>query len=225
MKPNERENKGYINDKGCNVELDEIIMFNALDKIKEKDNINTVLDLGCGNGNISKLIKERNLDVLGLDFAEEGIKKAITKGINAKVCNFDEGIAARSHSFDLVWAGDIIEHVFDPIFLLTEVRRVLRKGGYLLASIPNDLSIFNRIRTLFGISYQHKTYRKYGYFKHHTFFSLRLIKYMLRKVGLKILKVKKIMNLNIYLRINKKISNVLIPLLFTNTFFIIIMKK
>ncbi len=40
--------------------------------------------------------------------------------------------------FDLVIAGEIIEHmIYDPMYLLLESRRVLREGGYLLVTTPN----------------------------------------------------------------------------------------
>jgi SAM-dependent methyltransferase len=44
--------------------------------------------------------------------------------------------------FDLVVATEIIEHmIFDPMHLLTESRRVLCEGGYLLLSTPNSASL------------------------------------------------------------------------------------
>ena len=39
-------------------------------------------------------------------------------------------------SFDVVWAGETIEHVLDTAGWLSEVRRVLRSGGSLLLSTP-----------------------------------------------------------------------------------------
>jgi SAM-dependent methyltransferase len=53
--------------------------------------------------------------------------------------------------FDLVVAGEIIEHlVYDPMQMLVEARRVLRDGGYLLVSTPNVGSITSVAKTLDG---------------------------------------------------------------------------
>ncbi len=53
--------------------------------------------------------------------------------------------------FDLVVAGEIIEHmVFDPLHLLTESRRVLTEGGYLLVSTPNAASLATVAKVLDG---------------------------------------------------------------------------
>ena len=197
--------------------------------------------IGCGNyargGLIPKIREIHGINIKGICTATSVSARSIADKLKCNYCTThykeilsDEDthavfIATRhnTHAEIVIDALKAGKHVFVEKPLATteeelkEIKRVLRKNGYLLASIPNDLSLFNRIRTVFGISYQHKTYKRFGYFKHHTFFSLRLFKFMLRKVNLKILKTKKITNLNIYLRIPKKISGKLIPLLFTNT--------
>ena len=65
------------------------------------------------------------------------------------MCSFTSIIKKNSHywsadgpwpvddaSFDVVWAGETIEHVADTAGWLSEVRRVLRSGGKLLLSTP-----------------------------------------------------------------------------------------
>ncbi len=53
--------------------------------------------------------------------------------------------------FDLVIAGEIIEHlVYDPMHMLLEARRVLADGGYLLVTTPNVASITSVAKTLDG---------------------------------------------------------------------------
>ena len=51
--------------------------------------------------------------------------------------------------FDLVIAGEIIEHlIYDPMRLLVESRRVLRDGGYLLITTPNAGSLASAAKAL-----------------------------------------------------------------------------
>ena len=53
--------------------------------------------------------------------------------------------------FDLVIAGEIIEHLtYDPMHMLLEARRVLCEGGYLLVTTPNVGSITSVAKTLDG---------------------------------------------------------------------------
>ncbi len=54
--------------------------------------------------------------------------------------------------FDLVVAGEIIEHlIYDPMHLLLESRRVLRDGGHLLITTPNIASLASVYKALEGI--------------------------------------------------------------------------
>ena len=53
--------------------------------------------------------------------------------------------------FDLVIAGEIIEHlIYDPMHMLLESRRVLRDGGFLLITTPNVGSVTSVAKTLDG---------------------------------------------------------------------------
>src|ERR1700722_14873516 len=53
--------------------------------------------------------------------------------------------------FDLVVAGEIIEHMtYDPMHLLLESRRVLREGGHILVTTPNVASLASVYKVLAG---------------------------------------------------------------------------
>ena len=54
-------------------------------------------------------------------------------------------------SFDVVVAGEIIEHVPNPDLLLREIRRALRPGGTLIVSTPNLVSWANRLLVPLGV--------------------------------------------------------------------------
>jgi 2-polyprenyl-3-methyl-5-hydroxy-6-metoxy-1,4-benzoquinol methylase len=195
MRPDEIESNRYKKSDHCEIHLEEKIMFQFLKDFSKNKNISEikVLDIGCGSGKITKTIQNRGYDVCGLDFSEEAIKKARQLGIKANLCNLDNGIIADDNSYSVLWAGDIIEHVFDPIGLLKESHRVLKDGSIILMTIPSDVGLISRIRILFGQSYQVAMYKSSGYYKHHTFFNMALIKFMLRKSGFEIVGVKKIL--------------------------------
>jgi len=196
MKPQQFENARYKKEDHCDVKLEEQLMFSMLkDYAKDKKNFK-VLDIGCGSGRITKKIKDLGLEVEGLDFSEEAVKKAVSNGIKADVCDLDEGIIKKDNEFDAVWAGDIIEHVFDPINLIREINRVLKKNGVLILAIPSDVGLISRIKMLLGQSYQEQMYRRSGFYKHHTFFNLSLIKFMLGKGNFSINKIEKLLILN-----------------------------
>ena len=177
MDSKDRENKLYQDGKRCIITHEELFMMKLL-----QDSINSnqkLLDIGCGTGEVSNELKKFGLTVHGIDFSETAIEIARQNGLESSVCDLDKGLLFNNESFDFVWAGDVIEHVFDPIFVISESARVLKKGGKFFATIPYDLSWKVRIKTLLGISYQEGVYRKYGQYKHHSFFSDRLLYYML----------------------------------------------
>lgn len=98
----------------------------------------SVLDIGCGDGAVGALLqKEVGVKVTGLDISEEAVKKARQKGIDAKIGNSEQKLPFDDNSFDKVFWGDNIEHLFNPALAIKEIRRVLKKEGRLILSCPN----------------------------------------------------------------------------------------
>jgi ubiquinone/menaquinone biosynthesis C-methylase UbiE len=184
MKSVDREDGLYAQGKRCAIEFEEEFILNSIKKNKQKNT--DLLDLGCGSGEITQKYKELGFNTSGVDFSEVAVKIACEKGLACKVADLDERIPFDDHSYDVVTASDVLEHVFDPIHVLSEVNRVLKIEGTFYATIPYDLNIKIRLRTLMGQSYQENVYKKFGQFKHHSFFSERLMRYMYEKSGLKI---------------------------------------
>ena len=180
MKAVERENEQYGYGKRETLSKAEETLFSFLGRSKLK-----ILDIGCGTGYVALVNKNNGHDVKGIDFSSVAVQQAVDLGIDCQVIDLDNGIPFEDNSFDVVWAGDVIEHVFDPIFLMKEVRRVLVEGGRLLCSFPYDLNLMNRLRVASGHSPHETLYKKYGQIKHHTFVSLPLIKYLLKDFTIK----------------------------------------
>jgi SAM-dependent methyltransferase len=96
-----------------------------------------VLDAGCGTGALlSRLGKERNTTVYGIDLAREALAFSRGRGRRGLVQADLTALPFRSDSFDIVTALDVVEHVADDVAALAEIRRVLRPGGVLVMSVP-----------------------------------------------------------------------------------------
>ncbi|HTD07557.1 MAG TPA: class I SAM-dependent methyltransferase [Solirubrobacteraceae bacterium] len=96
-----------------------------------------VLDVGCAEGRFAAELTRAGADVVGIDVAEEPLRRARARhpGLDVRLVtagpwDLDDA------SFDVVWAGEVLEHVLDTAVWLSEVRRVLRSGGSLLVSTP-----------------------------------------------------------------------------------------
>jgi 2-polyprenyl-3-methyl-5-hydroxy-6-metoxy-1,4-benzoquinol methylase len=99
-----------------------------------------VLDVGCGEGRFAQALVERGAHVVGIDVAEEPLRRARARraelGLDLRRVAPDGPWPLQDVSFDVVWAGETIEHVADTTGWLSEVRRVLRSGGTLVLSTP-----------------------------------------------------------------------------------------
>ncbi len=133
-----------------------------------------VLDAGCGDGEIGRLLKEQmNVEVYGVDISKKGVALANGKGVHAKVADMSVKIPFTDKMFDLVISSATIEHVINPDRFLKEIRRVLRPGGILLVSTPNLSFWLNRILFFFGLYplfLEASTEAKVGYGKYNKFF-------------------------------------------------------
>ena len=111
-----------------------------------------ILDVGCGTGRGGQVLKSRypSVDLTGLDFLPERVQ-ALDKNVYSKaICAFAADIPVESNSFDVVLAGEFIEHVPSSQVdgILAEFFRVLRMRGRLLLTTPNPHYLKNKIRKL-----------------------------------------------------------------------------
>ena len=97
-----------------------------------------VLDLGCGDGAFAAALLDADCAVTMADVAGEALRRARARAPGAAAVALAEGapLPFEEDAFDLVWAGEVLEHVADVVGLLAEVRRVLRWGGELLVTTP-----------------------------------------------------------------------------------------
>lgn len=97
-----------------------------------------VLDVGCGDGTVGSFLQKiAKVKVTGIDISEKAVKKAKEKEVEAFVYSSEQKFPFPDNSFDKVFWGDNIEHLFDPAFALKEIRRVLKESGKLILSCPN----------------------------------------------------------------------------------------
>ena len=100
-----------------------------------------VLDAACGTGYGSAVLGQSAAGVLGLDIDPAAIDFARAYHASAGV-RFETADARRTpcldRSVDLITSFETIEHLSDPSALIDEFARVLRVGGVLVLSTPND---------------------------------------------------------------------------------------
>jgi len=102
----------------------------------------SVLDAGCGTGIFSIIFaRNRAARVLGIDISEGSLETArsLKKKFNLANADFQKQdmlkLPFADETFDIVWAWGTVHHTTDPLGAVTELNRVLKKGGSLLLAV------------------------------------------------------------------------------------------
>ncbi len=108
-----------------------------------------VLDLGCSSGLLAEQLRQLGHHVTGVDtIALAGVEQRVDAFY---VADLEQGIPAEvGRGFDVVLAADVIEHVRNGARLLADMRRCVRSGGFVLASVPNISHWYPRLRVASG---------------------------------------------------------------------------
>jgi len=100
-----------------------------------------LLDLGCGNGRFLALMRDAGWEVRGIEPDPAAAKVAQEQfGIPVIVGTLEDA-ELPGESFDAITLSHVIEHVHDPIALLSECRRVLKPEGRAVIVTPNIRSL------------------------------------------------------------------------------------
>ena len=96
----------------------------------ELDGFDRVLDIGCGDGQISRLAAERGASVVGVDPTWNQIRVAADRGGGAAFARSGAAeLPFADGSFDAAVACLVFEHIDDVDGAIAEVARVVRPGG------------------------------------------------------------------------------------------------
>jgi 2-polyprenyl-3-methyl-5-hydroxy-6-metoxy-1,4-benzoquinol methylase len=99
-----------------------------------------VLDVGCGNGVISRGLGEQGFTVKGIDISEKTIERARELNKYPHV-RFEvvsaEKLVADGHRYHAVICSEVLEHLNDPGRLLNVLHQSLTDDGILVVTVPN----------------------------------------------------------------------------------------
>ncbi len=112
------------------------------------------LDIGCGDGSVTLEHASNCSEILGLEVAFDACRAGRRRGLPV-IRGSALSVPFKGASFDLIIAGEIIEHMVDPDHMLDELWRLLRPGGYCVITTPNLASWYNRFLLLIGFQPYH----------------------------------------------------------------------
>lgn len=172
----------------CNIQhflIKKKLYYSKIDWIKEYIVGKNVLDLGCVAHNLKKMkgewlhrmIVDNANSVVGVDILYGDVKRLNKMGYNVICANVEE--LNLNRKFDVIVAGDLIEHLSNCGHFFKNIERHLLEKGMLLITTPNPFTILRFFRLLFD-----------GYVpanKEHTYwFSYKVLNQLVNRYGLEI---------------------------------------
>lgn len=146
-----------------------------------------VLDLGCHSGTFTAVMLPKIISrkIYGIDVSRSAVslaKKRIPYG------DFRVGDAQKlpykDDFFDAAFCLEMLEHVDDPLAVISEAKRVLKKGAKFYCLVPSDNKLFKLVWFLWTMYYPHWRHA------HIQSYSENILENSLKNYGFKILKVK-----------------------------------
>jgi 2-polyprenyl-3-methyl-5-hydroxy-6-metoxy-1,4-benzoquinol methylase len=130
--------------------------FEFLDKLRNYINLkkSNVLEFGSATGQMTQILSQRTKKVVAVDGSSEFIKIAKKRVNNAGNVQFIETYFenfATNEKFDCLIFHHILEHIKDPVSLLSNVLRVINKNGIIAVSVPNSHALSRQLAVKMGL--------------------------------------------------------------------------
>ncbi len=152
-----------------------------------------VLEVGCGPGSITKLLAQHGqCRVTGLDWDQEAIEKVAPYCETVMRADLNSAEWPRlldgTERFDVVVAGDVLEHLYDPWAVLAQMAGFINSNGYLVISLPH----MGHAAVVSCLINGDIEYREWGLLDrtHIRFFCLKNIENLFAQAALKIVEAR-----------------------------------
>lgn len=151
-----------------------------LDLLDELGGAGRILDVGCGDGTFLAAARERGWKGVGVEISFEAASSARARTPPLPVVVGGAGCVSPEAGFDVATWWDVLEHVPDPLDLLLEGVRRVRRDGLAAATMPN---VHGTTAWLHGKAW---TYYDLGAYGHLVHFSLRGLAALFERAGLEV---------------------------------------
>lgn len=102
-----------------------------------------VVDVGCGEGHLLSRMTQK--DAVGVDISETAVRLASKSTKALIIRSYAESLPFSDSYFDAAVCSEVLEHTLEPVKVIKELVRIVRPGGRIVLSIPNE-PLINRIK-------------------------------------------------------------------------------
>jgi len=149
--------------------------------VKKLEGVQSICDLGCGNGHISGRLAALGYHVTGVDASESGIQIARRTYRDVEFVHALIDGDLNIGQFDLVISSDVIEHLYRPSDLLEATSSLVKPGGQVLLGTPYHGYLKNLVLAATGKMDAHFSALHDG--GHIKFFSVNTLSRLMRSHG------------------------------------------
>jgi 2-polyprenyl-3-methyl-5-hydroxy-6-metoxy-1,4-benzoquinol methylase len=110
----------------------------------------SLLDIACGNGQITSQIAAPFQRVVGLDASSVHINKARESYPHIEFVHALAEDYQSEDKFSTITMLNLLEHVMDPVGLLSSLKKYMNQDSILIVNVPNALAVNRRIAKLMG---------------------------------------------------------------------------
>ena len=156
-------------------EIENSYLFNEVVRIC---NPGRILEVGCAEGTFLKALQKRGWTACGVEVSDWAASYARDElGLQVLTGTLEEADLPENY-FDMIYMGDVLEHLYNPRDALVHVGKKLKNGGFFLANTPNIIGLSHRILG--------SGWRAIAPERHLYYFSPKTAKTLVESVGLRV---------------------------------------
>jgi 2-polyprenyl-3-methyl-5-hydroxy-6-metoxy-1,4-benzoquinol methylase len=104
------------------------------------------LEIGCGTGGfIQQIVENENLEITGSEIYLKGLLYAKKNLPNVDFIQFDVTQGVVGEKFNLIVAFDVLEHIENDVAAISNINRMLHKGGGLIIAVPQHMFLWSKL--------------------------------------------------------------------------------
>lgn len=108
------------------------------------------MEIGCATGQLSRRLAENECDIIGVEVNKESADIAMRYCKEVLVCDIESMESLEHNDFDFILLLDVLEHLREPGALLIRLKNYLKRGGFIIVSLPNAANWRIRWDLIFG---------------------------------------------------------------------------